>query len=56
MQKSRKLILTIIFITALSLRLWYILAYSNPAAADELSYDSLAVSVLEGKGYVNVRT
>lgn len=53
MLKSKGLLLSFIFILAFCLRLWFILDYSTPIVADELDYDRLAVSILEGKGYVN---
>lgn len=51
--KRQSIILASIFILALSLRLWFIAGYSTALVADELSYDQLAVSILQGEGYVS---
>ena len=42
-----------IFLIAFSLRVWFIENYTAPLVGDEVGYNSLAVSLLEGKGYVN---
>lgn len=58
--KNAKLILFLIFILALLLRIGFILFYDNAKmlinehyAADERSYEQVAVNLLQGKGFVN---
>ena len=51
--KTGKRALAFIFILAFSLRLWFVFEHSTSLRADESRYDRLAVSILEGKGYVS---
>lgn len=53
MFKKRIFIILFIFTIAFSLRLCFIFEHSTPMMSDELNYDQLASSIVEGKGFAD---
>lgn len=50
---TRPFLLLVVFLVSLCLRMLFVSSHPPLLVADELDYDRLAVSLLEGKGYIN---